>query len=523
GGLEGRWPVGAIPDRAPTARFIDAPSTTDDARLAIAVALDDDYAVAGATLKMRLDPDQERPLDAPTFDEASIRERRIVTLEGLAGKSGERRFDLDLQADPWAGLAVVATLAIADGAGQAGETEEATFRLPARPFFNPLARVVVEQRQTLAVAPKDWRRAGRSFDALTLAPDRFYEKATDYLLMRTAFWRVMRQDGEGYKGAVEEFWPLALQLEDEALELSRRRLEAAQDALRSALERGASEDEIARLVEDLREAMRQYLQALAESGQRMAEDEGPGGEMINPGDLEDMLDSIRDLSGAGAQSAARQALNDLENILNNLRLSSRGGEGSGSGRSGEGEGGAAGKAGDLIGRQRDLANRSFERGQTPGAAGEDLAAEEGGIAGDLSRLLDELKGGDGADPDGKGANALDEALEEMRNAESALNADNFDAAGTAMERAIASLRDGAQALAEARAQAAKAGRNGERGPALDPLGRPTGDTVGAGVKVPETWDAQRARDVLEELRRRLSDGDRSDDEIKYLERLLERF
>ena len=524
GGAEGRWPIGAIPDHAPAARFIEEPSTTDDARLALAVAVEDDYGVAGATLKIRLDPDQERPLDSPVLDEASIRERRIVTLEGLGGKSGERRFDLDLQADPWAGLVVIASLAVTDGAGQTGETEEATFRLPARPFFNPLARVVVEQRQTLAVAPKDWRRAGRSFDALTLAPDRFYDRATDYLLMRTAFWRVMRQEKDGFQSAVEEFWPLALQLEDEALELAKRRLEAAQDALRSALERGAGEEEIARLVEELRDAMRGYLQALAESGQRMAEEEGPAGEMLNPGDLDEMLDAIRDLSQAGAQNAARQALSDLENILNNLRLSSRGGgKGSGQGEAGAGQGGAAGKAGDLIGRQRDLANRSFERGQSPGEPGDDLAAEEGGLAGDLSRLLDELKTGDGVDPDGKGAQALGEALQQMRDAESALNADNFDAAGTSMERAIASLREGAQALAEARAAAAQAGRNGETGPALDPLGRPMGDAYGAGVKVPEAWDAQRARDVLEELRRRLSDGKRSEDEINYLERLLERF
>ncbi len=524
GGREGRWPVGAIPDSAPAARFIETPSTTDDARLAIAVVVEDDYGVAGATLKLRLDRDQERPLDSPAFDEETIREQRVITLDGIAGKSGERRFDLDLQSDPWAGLVVIASLVVADGAGQTGATGETTFRLPAKPFFNPLARVVVEQRQTLAVAPKDWRRAGRSFDALTIAPDRFYKKATDYLLMRTAFWRVMRQDGEGFQSAVEEFWPLALQLEDEALELSRRRLEAAQDALRSALERGASEEEIARLVEELRDAMREYLQALAESGQRMAEDDGADGEMINPGDLDDMLDSIRDLAGAGAQSAARQALSDLESILNNLRLSSRGGgKGSGQGQAGEGQGGAAGKAGDLIGRQRDLANRSFERGQSPGAAGGDLAREEDGLAGDVSRLLDDLKIDGGLDPDGEGAKALSEALKEMRDAESALNADNFDAAGTSMERAIASLRDGAQALAEARAQAAQAGRNGERGPALDPLGRPMGDAYGAGVKVPEVWDAQRAREVLEELRRRLSDGKRSEEEIKYLERLLQRF
>lgn len=525
GAAEGRWPLGIIDDDPPTAEFIEPPSTTDDARLALAVHLSDDYGVATARLFLRLDPDQERPLDAPSLDEVSVREVRTIDLDGMAGKPGERRVDLDLQADPWAGLDVLARIVVTDGAGQTGETEEVKTRLPARPFFNPLARAVIEQRQTLAVAARDWPRVGRSFDALTLGPQDFYEKSSDYLLIRTAFWRVMRQGGEDFKDTVEAFWPLALQLEDEALELARRRLEAAQEALRQALERGASDDEIARLVEELRAAMQQYLQALAESGQAVASGQSPD-EMLSQGDLDDMLDAIRNLAQSGARNAARQALSDLENLLNNLRFSSQGGgqgAGSGEGQSGEGQGGAAGQAGDLIGRQRDLANRSFERGQIPGATGDDLAAEEGGLAGDVSGLIDQLRAGGSPDPDGDGARALGKALSRMKDAETALSRDNFEAAVTAMEEAIAALRDGAEKLAEAQGAQQRRQMGEGAGEALDPLGRPIGDAYGRGVDVPEGSDAQRARDVLEELRKRLSDGKRSEDEIKYLERLLDWF
>lgn len=527
GAAEGRWPLAIIADDPPAAEFIDPPSTTDDARLALALHVGDDYGVAAARLFLRLDPDQERPLDAPALDEVSVREVRTIDIDGIAGKSGERRFDLDLQADPWAGLEVLARVVVSDGAGQTGQTEEVKARLPARPFFNPLARAVIEQRQTLAVAARDWPRVGRSFDALTLGPQNFYEKGSDYLLIRTAFWRVMRQGGEDFKETVDEFWPLALQLEDEALELARRRLEAAQEALRQALERGASDDEIARLVEELRAAMQQYLQALAESGQAVAGGEQPG-EMLSQGDLDEMLDAIRNLAQSGARNAARQALSDLENLLNNLRFSSQGagnGEGAGGqGRPGEGRGGAAGAAGDLIGRQRDLSNRSFERGQTFGATGDDLAEEEGGLAGDLSALIDEVRsGGGGPDPDGDGARLLGKALSRMKDAEEALSRDNFDAALTAMEEAIAALRDGAEKLAEAQGARARQQMGEGAGQALDPLGRPIGDAYGRGVDVPEGSDAQRARDVLEELRKRLSDGKRGEDEVKYLERLLDWF
>ncbi|MGF1544195.1 MAG: DUF4175 family protein [Parvularculaceae bacterium] len=41
--------------------------------------------------------------------------------------------------------------------------------------------------------------------------------------------------------------------------------------------------------------------------------------------------------------------------------------------------------------------------------------------------------------------------------------------------------------------------------------------------MPGETDAQRARRILEEVRRRLSAGDLDEEEIDYLERLIERF
>ncbi len=60
----------------------------------------------------------------------------------------------------------------------------------------------------------------------------------------------------------------------------------------------------------------------------------------------------------------------------------------------------------------------------------------------------------------------------------------------------------------------------------DPLGRPLrGRDYGddATVKVPGEIDVQRARRILEELRRRFGDTDRSQIELDYIERLLRGF
>ena len=112
GGRTGRWPITVIEDRAPTAEFVEEPSADSDGRLSVAVRIDDDYGAVAAALRLRLDPSQERPLDAPAIDAAV--ESRLIAIDGVAGPPGTRAFSVDLQADPWAGLKVIVPTSFAD-------------------------------------------------------------------------------------------------------------------------------------------------------------------------------------------------------------------------------------------------------------------------------------------------------------------------------------------------------------------------------------------------------------------------
>ncbi|MCG8652095.1 MAG: DUF4175 domain-containing protein, partial [Pirellulales bacterium] len=92
--------------------------------------------------------------------------------------------------------------------------------------------------------------------------------------------------------------------------------------------------------------------------------------------------------------------------------------------------------------------------------------------------------------------------------------------------ALDRLRQGTQQLAEQVLQSLNArmgrGNQGQR----DPLGRPErtqGPDLGTSVKVPDEIDIQRAREILEELRRRLSEPTRPMLELDYLERLIRQF
>ena len=118
----------------------------------------------------------------------------------------------------------------------------------------------------------------------------------------------------------------------------------------------------------------------------------------------------------------------------------------------------------------------------------------------------------------------------MRDAESALGEGNADGAVDAQGRAIEAMRKGAQSLAQQMQQQngpgpGQPGRNAQSraNQDTDPLGRPMrgrdyGDDVT--VKVPGEIDVQRARRILEELRRRLADPARPQLELDYIERLL---
>ena len=111
----------------------------------------------------------------------------------------------------------------------------------------------------------------------------------------------------------------------------------------------------------------------------------------------------------------------------------------------------------MIGRQRELADETFERRNTLDENADDLANREGDLGGDLDDLIDELQGG-GDDPNGGASRSLGQARNEMRDAEQALRNGDFPAAGDAMERAIADLRDGAEKLAREQARQRQQGR-----------------------------------------------------------------
>ena len=564
------WTFSAIPDRPPTITMTKEPEPQTRGALLLAYKIEDDYGVieAQATFarkaeKPSADAKEPRPLyGAPDFN---------LVLPQARTKNGVGQTSKDLTEHPWAGVDVTMTLVARDEASNEGLSSPHEMRLPERPFSKPVARALIEQRRVLALDANAKERVALALDALAIAPERFTPEAHIYLGLRSIYWQLTRtKNDDGLRDVVARLWSMAVTIEDGNISETEQQLRAAQDALREALERGASDEEIKRLMDQLRAALDKFMQALAEEMRKnpqMARPLDPNSmRNLRSQDLRSMLDRMERLARSGAKDAAKQLLNQLQQMLDNLQMARPGGE---QGEDGDDMQSALDELGDMIRRQQQLRDRTFRQGQDqrrqqrgqrgqPGQQGQqgdrnqmgELRQDQQALRDQLNKLLEQLRqrgmpqpGQQGQGQQGQGQQGQGEmdqfgqAGDAMGDAQGSLGEGNADGAVDSQGRALEALRRGAQGLAQSMQQQMGQGQGPGNGPPgrqgqqragqeTDPLGRPLrgrdyGDDTT--VKVPGEIDVQRARRILEELRRRFGESFRPQLELDYIERLLKDF
>jgi uncharacterized protein (TIGR02302 family) len=270
-----------------------------------------------------------------------------------------------------------------------------------------------------------------------------------------------------------------------------------------------------------------------------------------------MLDRLENLARNGAKDAARQLLQELQQMMENLQMASPDMDGDES----DAMMSALDELGDVIHQQQDLRDRTFRQGQDqrqqngqrgqnrqgqppqPGNSMGELRQGQQALRDRLNKLLEDLKSrgfgqnqqGQQGQQQGQGQDQTDQlgrAGEAMGDAAGSLGQGNADSAVESQGRALDALRKGAQSLAQSMQQQlgqgpgqGRAGRYGQSRSQrdTDPLGRPLrGHELSddATVKVPGEIDVQRARRIIDELRKRFGDFMRPQEELDYIERLL---
>ncbi|WP_048645104.1 TIGR02302 family protein [Nitratireductor soli] len=546
------WLFAVTPDTPPQIRFAEDPKRAVNGTLELAYEIEDDYGAASAEalFKPSVDEQGTRPLyEAPDLP---------LSLPRRDGKTIAAKTARDLTEHPWAGSPVELTLKAVDAAGQEALSETRKLVLPERSFTNPLAKALIEQRRILALDANKKPRVLTLMDAVLTWPEETLTNLSHFLGVSGARTRLsMAQSDDQLRGVVDYLWEIALVIEDGDLSAAEKRLRQAQEALKQALENGASEEEIAKLMDELRSAMQEFLREFAERARQnpdLADQMPQNGQMLSQNDLERMLDQIEELAKSGAHEQARDLLSQLENMMNNLQA----------GRPQQGQQGQQSEMrrqmdelGNLMRRQQELMNETFRMdqmqrgqegqgqqgqrqqgdGQQPGEGQQGMTPEEfadamrglqqgqGGLRGDLDNLMKGLEGM-GIKP-GEG---FGEAGEAMGEAEGSLGEGQGEQAVGEQGRALEALRRGAQDMMNQMQQAMRGEQGGgEQGfrqgnNGRDPLGRPqatTGPDFGDSVQVPDEIDTQRARQILDAIRKRLGDALSPALEKEYLERLLD--
>jgi uncharacterized protein (TIGR02302 family) len=556
------WNFTAIPDRAPTIDLIRDPERQARGALRLDYRVEDDYGVieAKATFTRKEETTSDKP-PRPLFSAPDY----ALVLPQQRTRAGTAQTTHDLTEHPWAGTDVMLTLVARDEAGNEGRSEPRELQLPQRIFVKPLARALIEQRRNLALDAESKPTVLAALDALTIAPERFTPEAGVYLGLRSIYHDLDHaKSDDALRDVVARLWDMAVQLEDGNVSQAEQALRQAQEALRQALERGASDEEIKKLMDQLRAAMDKFLQALAEEMRKNPQQltrplDRNNTRMLSQQDLKSMLDRLENLARSGNKDAARQLLEQLQSMLENLQMARPGAQGD----DGDDDdmNSALDELGDMIRKQQQLRDKTFKQGQENrrdrqrGQQGQnqmgDLRQDQQGLRDRLNKLLEQLrqrglgqqgqqgqqgqKGqqgqqGQGGDEMGE----LGDAGDAMGEAEGQLGEGDADGAVGSQGRALEAMRKGAKGLAQSMQQQGMGpGPNGRPGRGqsraqqeTDPLGRPMrrGDySDDFTVKVPGEIDAQRARRILEELRKRFGEGFRPQLELDYIERLLKDF
>ncbi len=561
-GAVGRvWTVVALPDAAPTVTMAGEITREEEGQMKLPFSAKDDHGVTGGTATITLDmAATDRRFGLAPDPEA--REPLVLDLPmPITGSRAEFSENLieDISKHPFANLPVEIRLQVSDAAGQTGDATPLKVVLPGKRFFDPLAAAVIEMRRDILWSRMNAPRAVQIMKAVTNRPEDLIRNEAAYLRLRVALRRLEAEKvnltPEVRDEIADALWDIALLIEEGDLKSAKERLQRAQDRLDEAIRNGADPAEIAELMQELREAMDDYMQQLAEEQQRNPDSqmsENMQQQTITGDQIQQMLDELQKLMEEGKTAEAQELMEALRDLMENMQMTQGPG---GKGQGGPGQQGMRDLQ-DTLRDQQGLSDDSFQElqdgqqgpgdGQQQGKDGQNGDQQGGGEGGQSlaerqQELRDRLNGlndnalpGQGSEQGDAGRRALEDSGRAMNEAERALREGDLSGALDRQAEAMEALREGLRnlgsALAEDQQQGAanqgEAFGKADPNSARDPLGRELGEAgrIGSDRNLLQGEDVyRRAQTLLEEIRRRSGDQLRPDAERDYLRRLLDLF
>jgi len=253
------WDISMLEDTAPKVEVIGEPEVAALGEMRLPFSANDDYGVEGGEARIDLDlASVTRRYGLLTDPEP--RTQIIVPLPmPIAGDRAAFEENLvdDFSKHPWANLPVTLSLTVLDAAEQEGTSEVVQMTLPGRRFFDPAAAAVIEMRRDLLWSRENLPRMVQVLKAVAHRPGDLFRSETTALRLRQQIKSLETRarfpmNDEAQAQIAEDLWALAIELEEGDLADALERMRRAQDRLNEAMKNGATNEEIAELMEELR-------------------------------------------------------------------------------------------------------------------------------------------------------------------------------------------------------------------------------------------------------------------------------
>ncbi|MFM2045285.1 MAG: hypothetical protein RLY86_3861 [Pseudomonadota bacterium] len=579
------WPIVVVPDQAPGIAFRQKPEETNRQALRLDYTAADDYGLTGVTATIRVGVElpeavDSTPLTLPLpLPGRSPREANaggfhdltphpwaglpvLIRLEavdaiGQTGQSGEEAF-------------VLPERRFSHPVAQALIEQRKTLTMGGDRAREPVARTLSD----LSVQPGSYGEKLSVFLALRASVNRLMtdgERGAITTVQQTLWDTALAIEDGG------------LSLAERDLRDAQQRLMEALDNNAPDAEIEQLMAELEQAMQQFLDALEEQARQAMQDGRMPPEMDLPTPDdmrTMTREDLERMLEQMRQMAETGSRDSAREMLSQLQEMMESLRTGqppspqqaeqaeqmmemmqqlqeltqeqqalmdqtfqeaqrAEPGEAPPEGQGMEGapmpglQPGPQGPA-----RQGGRPRQGTQQGQQQGGEGQDQGGSMPGALGDMAERQEVLRRQLGeimrqlGESQGDIPRQLGRAERAMNEAGQALQQGRAGEAVPSQSDALDQLQQGLQSMAEQMAQqmmnqGMQAGaRQPGRMPGRDPLGRPmnnNGPFNSENVEIPEEGEIQRAREILEELRRRAGQPDRPKLERDYIDRLLDRF
>lgn len=362
GGQTRSWDISLLSDLPPMIEVTGELTRDLQGAMQLPFRASDDYGVTGGALDITLDITQvDRRFGL------ALEPEQVDNLTGeLPLPFNARTSDFsgvveeDFAKHVWAGLPVAVNLTATDAGGNTGRIDPLTAELARKRFFDPLSAALVDVRRQLLWNRQNAERGIYLLRAVTYKPtdsfsrNKAFEMTHEAILELEAYGDVALSD-QTRSEVSELLWAAAILIEDGDVNDAKERLKRAQERLAEAMENGATEEEIAELMEELRQATQDYIKELGENAEESdSPSGGQQGETVTQNEIQEMMDEIQRLMDEGRMDEAMELLQELQEMLENLQVSRQSG-----GEGGEGDPQEQDMQ-DMLEEQQDLADDTFQ-------------------------------------------------------------------------------------------------------------------------------------------------------------------